>query len=101
MLLVVTTLFGFESKTSLNPKIGDEVTLEEKYIVLGANAASRIVDEEELDVFDKDDESYKTVKLCPGTGVSCVINFTTSSDDDPVYLVSRKGQGQPNILVVN
>jgi len=59
-----------------------------------------VQDEAEIYFMDTRNGTYGWGGVCPGTGVLCVIKLPGNEPDgDPVYLVSYKGRGRPNIEI--
>jgi hypothetical protein len=63
---------------------------------LNKNEVNAIVDNSEGLIDLHFTSSTQRVKLCPGTGVTCIIKYKDADGDDAVYS-SSKGKNKPDI----
>lgn len=88
IMIISVGLFSSFDKIDTGPYIADG-----QYVI---SDLSQLQDDQPIYTYDLQRGGPVGLVFCPGTGVACIVNITGPSDDEPVYIVTRKTKGKNN-----
>ena len=97
-IVAVLSSFGPHRPSDTNLNFGSPGIVDGRFHV---NDLDSVYDEADITFYDLQEGRYGSGKVCPGTGVACIIPLAPDPDGDPVYLYSYKQKGKPNIEITS